>query len=210
MRRILGDGCAGVFDEIEKDSTLPSVLAATAAARAANADLLISVGGGSVTQATRVVAILLAEKGAPHDLITQYPDNAPAISPKLLAPKLPIINVLTGADLRAEPRRLGAARRHARPPHGVLRSEDAAQGAVLGRRRAADRTVFLDPHGRLLGLLAQRDESRLGRRQPAARGRAPACASPRGTRVAENHGCNRCRAAHRAVRGGFSVESRRR
>src|SRR4051812_17983343 len=95
MRRILGDSCAGVFDEIEKDSTLPSVLAATAAARAANADLLISVGGGSVTQATRVVAILLAEKGAPHDLITQYPDNAPAISPKLLAPKLPIINVLT-------------------------------------------------------------------------------------------------------------------
>jgi len=95
MRRILGDGCAGVFDEIEKDSTLPSVLAAAAAARAANADLLISVGGGSVTQATRVVAILLAEKGAPHDLITQYPDNAPAISPKLLAPKLPIINVLT-------------------------------------------------------------------------------------------------------------------
>ncbi|HEV7822500.1 MAG TPA: iron-containing alcohol dehydrogenase, partial [Burkholderiales bacterium] len=48
MRRILGDGCAGVFDEIEKDSTLPSVLAATAAARTAKADLLISVGGGSV------------------------------------------------------------------------------------------------------------------------------------------------------------------
>ncbi len=95
MRRVLGDACAGVFDEIEKDSTLPSVLAATAEARAANADLLIGVGGGSVTQATRVVAILLAEKGAPHDLITQYPDNAPAISPKLLAPKLPIINVLT-------------------------------------------------------------------------------------------------------------------
>jgi alcohol dehydrogenase class IV len=95
MRRILGGACAGVFDEIEKDSTLPSVLEATAAARAVNADLIISVGGGSVTQAARVVAILLAEKGAPHDLITQYPDNAPAISPKLLAPKLPIINVLT-------------------------------------------------------------------------------------------------------------------
>ena len=95
MRRILGDACVGVFDEIEKDSTLPSVLTGAAAARAANADVLISVGGGSVTQATRVVAILLAEKGAPHDLITQYPDNAPAISPKLLAPKLPIINVLT-------------------------------------------------------------------------------------------------------------------
>ena len=95
MRRILGDSCAGVFDEVEKDSTLPSVLSATVAARAANADLLISVGGGSVTQATRVVGILLAEKGEPHNLITQYPDSAPAISPKLNAPKLPIINVLT-------------------------------------------------------------------------------------------------------------------
>ena len=80
MRRILGDSCAGVFDKIEKDSTLPSVLNATEAARAANADIIIGVGGGSVTQATRVVAILLAEKGAPHELITQYPDNAPAIS----------------------------------------------------------------------------------------------------------------------------------
>ena len=95
MRRILGDACAGVFDETEKDSTLPSVLAATAAARAANADLIIGVGGGSVIQATRVVAILLAEARPPHELITQYPENAPAISPKLLAPKLPIINVLT-------------------------------------------------------------------------------------------------------------------
>lgn len=95
MRRILGEACAGVFDAIEKDSTLPSVLGGTEAARAANADLLISVGGGSVTQATRVVAILLAEKAAPHDLITRYPENAPAISPRLLAPKLPIINVLT-------------------------------------------------------------------------------------------------------------------
>ena len=95
MRQILGDACAGVFDEIEKDSTLPSVLKAVAAARTANADLIIGVGGGSVIQGARVVAILLAEKGEPHALITQYPENAPAISPKLLAPKLPIINVLT-------------------------------------------------------------------------------------------------------------------
>jgi len=95
LRSILGNDCAGVFNEIEKDSTLPSVLRAAAAARAARADLIVSVGGGSVTQAARVVAILLAERAAPHDLITRYPEHAPAISPKLLAPKLPIINVLT-------------------------------------------------------------------------------------------------------------------
>jgi len=95
VRSILGDSCAGVFDEIGKDSPLPSVLAATAAARAAGADMIVAVGGGSVIQAARVVAILLAEKGAPHDLITRYPEHGPAISPKLNAPKLPIINVLT-------------------------------------------------------------------------------------------------------------------
>jgi len=95
MRGILGSACAGVFDEIEKDSTLPSVLAATDAARAARADLIIGVGGGSVIQAARVVVILLAETGSPHELITRYPENGPAVSPKLNAPKLPIINVLT-------------------------------------------------------------------------------------------------------------------
>jgi len=97
IRRILGDSCAGVFDEIDKDTTLDSVTRAAEAARAAQADLLIGVGAGSVTQGTRVVAILLAEKRPVNQLITQYPDNAPAISPKLLESKVPIINVLTAA-----------------------------------------------------------------------------------------------------------------
>ena len=55
------------------------------------------MGAGSVIQATRVVAILLAEQRPIEELITQYPEHGPAISPKLLAPKLPIINVLTAA-----------------------------------------------------------------------------------------------------------------
>jgi alcohol dehydrogenase class IV len=97
MRAILGESCAGVFDEMAKESPLSAVSAAADAARAAKADLLIAVGAGSVIQATRVVAILLAEKAPVEKLITQYPENAPAISPKLLAPKLPIINVLTAA-----------------------------------------------------------------------------------------------------------------
>jgi alcohol dehydrogenase class IV len=41
------------------------------------------------------VAILLAESGPLESLITQYPAEGPAISARLLAPKLPIINVLT-------------------------------------------------------------------------------------------------------------------
>jgi alcohol dehydrogenase class IV len=97
MQSILGKDCAGVFDEMEKESPLAAVLRARDAARASEADLLIGVGAGSVIQATRVVAILLAEQRPIEELITQYPEHGPAISPKLLAPKLPIINVLTAA-----------------------------------------------------------------------------------------------------------------
>ncbi len=91
----LGDLYAGVFDAMGKDSTWPDVQQATAAARAAAADLLIAIGGGSVIVATRVVAILLGEKGDPFDLMTQYVEGKPAVSPRLMAPKLPIINVAT-------------------------------------------------------------------------------------------------------------------
>ncbi|MES2563900.1 MAG: iron-containing alcohol dehydrogenase family protein [Pseudomonadota bacterium] len=97
MRAILGESLAGVYDEMAKESPLSAVIAARDAARAANADLLIAIGAGSVIQATRVVAILSAETRPIDELITQYPAVGPAISPKLMARKLPIINVLTAA-----------------------------------------------------------------------------------------------------------------
>lgn len=97
IRRIVGADIAGVFDEMEKESPLSAVIGARDAARAAEADLLIAVGAGSVLQATRVVAIVLAETAPPETLCTQYPEHGPAISPKLLAPKMPIVNVLTAA-----------------------------------------------------------------------------------------------------------------
>ena len=68
---------------------------ATEAARSAQADLVIGVGAGSVIQGARIVTILLAEKRPVEQLVTQYPGHGPAVSPKLLEPKLPVINVLT-------------------------------------------------------------------------------------------------------------------
>lgn len=91
----LGSAFAGQFDRMGKDSPYPDVVAARDAARDAQADLLVAIGGGSVIQATRVVAILLAEAGDVMQMITRYPDEGPAISPKLMAAKLPIINVCT-------------------------------------------------------------------------------------------------------------------
>jgi alcohol dehydrogenase class IV len=91
----LGDRYAGVFAGIEVDSTYRSVAAATDAAREAGADLLIAVGGGSVIVAARVVNVFLCEDGDPFELMTQYPEGKPAHSPRLMAPKLPIINIPT-------------------------------------------------------------------------------------------------------------------
>ena len=95
LRKLLGDVLVGVYDEMSKDTPLADVEAARDAARAAGADLLIAVGGGSVVQGARITAILLAESGPLESLITQYPEEGPAVSARLLAPKLPIINVLT-------------------------------------------------------------------------------------------------------------------
>lgn len=91
----LGDRYAGAFAGIEVDSTYRSVAAATDAAREAGADLLIAVGGGSVIVAARVVDVFLCEDGDPFELMTQYPEGKPAVSPRLMAPKLPIINLPT-------------------------------------------------------------------------------------------------------------------
>ena len=95
LRDRLGEAWGGVFDRMDKDSSYAAVQAATDAARAAGADLLVAAGGGSVIVGTRAVAIFLAEKGDPYALMTQYPEGKPAVSPRLLAPKLPIVNVPT-------------------------------------------------------------------------------------------------------------------
>jgi alcohol dehydrogenase class IV len=152
VRGILETACAGVFDEMEKDSPLDAVLKATEAARAAHADLLIGIGAGSVIQATRVVAILLAETGPIETLITQYPEQGPAISPKLLAPKLPIINVLTAATAAQD--RAGSAVKDKRLDHrmeffdpktrpvALFWDADALSTAPPGLARTTGASVF--------------------------------------------------------------------
>lgn len=98
IKQLLGENFAGLYDEIGKDTPYESVIAARDKAREAGADLLIAVGAGSVIQGTRIIAILLAEKEPVEKLITQYPPGMPAISPRLMAPKLPIINILTAGS----------------------------------------------------------------------------------------------------------------
>jgi alcohol dehydrogenase class IV len=98
IKQLLGENFAGLYDEIGKDTPYENVIAARDKARNVNADILIAVGAGSVIQGARIIAILLAENEPVEKLITQYPPGMPAISPKLMAPKLPIINILTAGS----------------------------------------------------------------------------------------------------------------
>jgi alcohol dehydrogenase class IV len=86
---------AGLFDRVEASSPLPSVLQGAAAAREAKADLIVAIGGGSAMVTARAIIILLAEKGDIHEICTQYPPGQAPVSPRLAAPKIPNILVLT-------------------------------------------------------------------------------------------------------------------
>ena len=91
----LGDKFAGVFQGVEISSPVPSVLDGAAAAREARADLIVAVGGGSAMVTARAIIIMLAEKGDIHEICTQYPSGQAPVSPRLMAPKMPNILVLT-------------------------------------------------------------------------------------------------------------------
>ena len=60
VRTALGARCAGTFDAMPAHTPRGAVIAAAAAAREANADLLVTIGGGSVTDGTKVVQLCLA------------------------------------------------------------------------------------------------------------------------------------------------------
>ncbi|HJS86529.1 MAG TPA: iron-containing alcohol dehydrogenase [Acetobacteraceae bacterium] len=59
VRAALGDRLAGVFTRVGAHTPRADVVAAAAEARAAKADLLVTVGGGSVTDAAKMVGLCL-------------------------------------------------------------------------------------------------------------------------------------------------------
>lgn len=91
----LGEKPAGIFDGVRAGSSVPSVMQGAAMAREAGADLIIAVGGGSAVVTARAIIIMLAEGGHPRDHATKYPEGQPPVSPRLMAPKIPNILVLT-------------------------------------------------------------------------------------------------------------------
>jgi maleylacetate reductase len=60
IREALGPRCAGTFDAMPPHTPREGVIAATEQARAANADIIVTVGGGSITDGAKAVQICLA------------------------------------------------------------------------------------------------------------------------------------------------------
>ncbi len=61
LRRILGNRIAGVWAKIGAHTPRTDVVAAANAAREAGADLLVTIGGGSVTDAAKMVGLCLGD-----------------------------------------------------------------------------------------------------------------------------------------------------
>lgn len=60
VRAALGNKCAAVFDQMPAHTPRQAVIAAAEMARAARADLIVTVGGGSITDAAKAVQLCLA------------------------------------------------------------------------------------------------------------------------------------------------------
>jgi maleylacetate reductase len=60
IRRALGNQCVGLFDQMPAHSPRQAVIAAAEQARASDTDLIITVGGGSITDAAKAVQLCLS------------------------------------------------------------------------------------------------------------------------------------------------------
>ena len=89
LRARLGDRVAGVYDDTEEHSPLGSVLHTAQAIRAAQADLIVTVGGGSPIDTVKVAQIVLAEDIRSEEALLEYRVttradgswNTPAVKP---------------------------------------------------------------------------------------------------------------------------------
>jgi maleylacetate reductase len=99
IRRALGGSCAAVFDQMPAHTPRGAVIAAAEQAREAGADLIVTVGGGSVTDGAKAVQLCLANDiRAPEALDALRPVAGPdgALGPpKCNAPHVRQVSVPT-------------------------------------------------------------------------------------------------------------------
>ena len=102
-QKALGEYCAGIFDDIPQDTSLGTIDAAAEAAKAINADLIVSVGGGSVIDTGKWLSVVLREGGQAVDHYAFF---------RLTRPPIPHIVVPTTSGTGSEVTNAAVVRHH--------------------------------------------------------------------------------------------------
>jgi len=100
VRRALGNRCADLFDRMPPHTPRHAVIAAAGAAREAGADLIVTIGGGSVTDGAKAVQLCLANDIRTEEGLDDYrpvpvPGGAFGPPPACKAPAVRQITVPT-------------------------------------------------------------------------------------------------------------------
>jgi maleylacetate reductase len=94
IRQALGARCVATFDAMPAHTPREGVIAAANQARAANADLIVTVGGGSITDGAKAVQICLANDISTVEAIDTIRASK-GVAPPLTAPSVRQISVPT-------------------------------------------------------------------------------------------------------------------
>src|ERR1700720_2466207 len=94
IRKALGSRCVATFDAMPPHTPREAVIAAAEQARAANADLIVTVGGGSITDGAKAVQLCLANNIGTTDGIDKIRASR-GVAPDMTAPKVRQISVPT-------------------------------------------------------------------------------------------------------------------
>src|SRR3977135_1066718 len=94
IRQRLGSRCVPTFDAMPPHTPREAVIAAAAQARAVNADLIVTVGGGSVTDGAKAVQLCLANHISTVEGIDQIRAHK-GVAPDMKAPSVRQISVPT-------------------------------------------------------------------------------------------------------------------
>jgi maleylacetate reductase len=103
IRAALGSRYAGTFDAMPPHTPRAAVIAATEQARAANADLIVTVGGGSITDGAKAVQLCLANDVRSIEDIDRIRANkgvAPAMNPPLVR-QISVPTTIAGGEFSA-------------------------------------------------------------------------------------------------------------
>ena len=104
VRDALGDTFAGIFDAMPPHTPRKAVIAATTTARKANADLILTLGGGSITDGAKAVQLCLSNDISDPDAMDGLRAAGPAGPPPGRPPAVRQISIpttLSGGEFSA-------------------------------------------------------------------------------------------------------------